>query len=138
MSLWRRRRRQLRNEDYIWQFQFPERIEERCRHHHPDLTHEDWKLIEQGLREWFLCCAWRDGEVLGMPSRLVDEAWHEFILDSRAYTEFCQEPSASTSTTPRRSRCRRRWQARSTRPRGPGTGPAAKAGESRSSGGSTR
>jgi len=86
-----RRRRQRRNEEYIWQYQFPERIEERCRHHHPDLTREDWKLVEQGLREWFLCCAWRDGEVLGMPSRLVDDAWHEFILDSRAYTAFCEE-----------------------------------------------
>jgi hypothetical protein len=24
-----------------------------------------------------------------MPSRLVDDAWHEFILDSRAYIDFC-------------------------------------------------
>jgi hypothetical protein len=89
---WReRRRRQGRDEDFIWRYQFPEVIEERCRHHNPDLSHEEWKLVEQGLREWFLCCAWRDGEVLGMPSRTVDEAWHEFILDSRAYTEFCEQ-----------------------------------------------
>jgi hypothetical protein len=25
-----------------------------------------------------------------MPSRLVDEAWHEFILDSLSYTRFCE------------------------------------------------
>jgi hypothetical protein len=25
-----------------------------------------------------------------MPSRAVDEAWHEFILDSIAYTRFCE------------------------------------------------
>jgi hypothetical protein len=91
MSFWQRRRRQRRNEEFIWRYPFPEWIEERCRHHHPDLTHDEWKLIEQGLREWFLCCAWRDGEVLGMPSQLVDEAWHEFILDSRAYAAFCEE-----------------------------------------------
>ena len=84
------RRRRRREEDYIWFYPFPEHVEERCRHHHPELDDRDWKLIEQGLREWFLCCAFRDGEVLGMPSRLVDEAWHEFILDSRAYTEFCE------------------------------------------------
>jgi hypothetical protein len=82
-------RRRRRDEDYIWTFQFPEQVEQRCRHHHPDLTDREWKLVDQGLREWFLCCAWRDGEVLGMPSRLVDEAWHEFILDSLAYTDFC-------------------------------------------------
>jgi hypothetical protein len=84
------RRRRRRDEDYIWFYPFPEHVEARCRQHHPELTDHDWKQIEQGLREWFLCCAWRDGEVLGMPSRLVDEAWHEFILDSRHYTEFCE------------------------------------------------
>jgi hypothetical protein len=84
-----RRRRRRRDEDYIWTYQFPEHVESRCRRDRPELTDREWKLVEQGLREWFLCCAWRDGEVLGMPSRLVDEAWHEFILDSLAYTEFC-------------------------------------------------
>ncbi len=27
--------------------------------------------------------------MLGMPSRLVDEAWHEFLLDSLSYVGFC-------------------------------------------------
>lgn len=102
-----RRRRPRRDEDYIWAYQFPEHVESRCRRDRPELTDREWKLVEQGLREWFLCCAWRDGEVLGMPSRLVDEAWHEFILDSLSYTEFCERafgeylhhtPEASMST----------------------------------------
>jgi hypothetical protein len=86
----RLRRRGRRDEDFIWNYQFPEHVEVRCRRDRPEITDREWKLVEQGLREWFLCCAWRDGEVLGMPSRLVDEAWHEFILDSLAYTEFCE------------------------------------------------
>jgi hypothetical protein len=49
-----------------------------------------WPLVEQGLREWFVCCAWRGRTILGMPSRLVDEAWHEFILDSLSYIRFCE------------------------------------------------
>jgi hypothetical protein len=53
------------------------------------LGDEDWALIERGLREWFICCAWRGRMVLGMPSRAVDEAWHEFILDTIAYEAFC-------------------------------------------------
>ncbi|HEY2479786.1 MAG TPA: hypothetical protein VGI17_13790 [Solirubrobacterales bacterium] len=82
--------RRRRDEDHIWTHQFPAQVEARCRHRHPDLTDREWKLVDQGLREWFLCCAWRDGEVLGMPSLLVAEAWHEFILDSPAYAEFCE------------------------------------------------
>jgi hypothetical protein len=88
---WRwKRRKHRRDENYIWQFHFPPHIESHCRASHPGMDDRQWGLIEQGLREWFLCCAWRDGEILGMPSKLVDEAWHEFILDSRAYHEFCE------------------------------------------------
>ena len=28
-------------------------------------------------------------DLVGMPSREVDEAWHEFILDTREYSGFC-------------------------------------------------
>jgi hypothetical protein len=63
-SRWRLLRRWRRDADYIWWYPFPEQIETHCRRHHPDLTDRDWKPIDQGLREWFLCCAWRDGEYL--------------------------------------------------------------------------
>jgi hypothetical protein len=79
-----------RDADLIWTYRFPEQVEARCRPRHPDLTDREWKLVDQGLREWFICCAWRDGEVLGIPSRLVDEAWHAFTFDSPAYTDFCE------------------------------------------------
>ena len=46
--------------------------------------------VDHALRDWFICCAWRGRRALGMPSRLVDEAWHAFILDSAAYIEFCR------------------------------------------------
>src|SRR6185295_9753437 len=56
----------------------------------PDLSPGEMELVEHGLRQWFVCCACRWGTVLGMPSRAVDEAWHEFILDTRSYSGFCQ------------------------------------------------
>src|ERR1700749_2272983 len=87
----RKRRRQRRDEQYIWNYPFPPQVETRCRERAPWIGDEQWRLTEQGLREWFLLCAWRDGEVLGMPSKLVDDAWHEFILDSVAYTRFCKQ-----------------------------------------------
>jgi hypothetical protein len=48
-------------------------------------------LVEQGLRHWLRCAgaALRDGQVIGMPSHAVDEAWHGFILCTARYSTFC-------------------------------------------------
>lgn len=61
----------------------------RVRRRYSQLGESEWNQVEQGLREWFICCAWRGRSLLGMPSRVVDDAWHELILDSVAYTAFC-------------------------------------------------
>jgi hypothetical protein len=42
-----------------------------------------------GLRGWFLACLYADNRLIGMPSKAVDEAWHEMILMTREYTYFC-------------------------------------------------
>ena len=49
-------------------------------------------LVETGLRQWLRCAgaALRDGQVIGMPSHAVDEAWHGFILCTARYAAFCQ------------------------------------------------
>ena len=49
------------------------------------------ELIDTGLRQWLRCCAaaMRDGQVIGMPSHAVDEAWHGFILCTARYAAFC-------------------------------------------------
>ena len=48
-------------------------------------------LIDKGLRQWLRCCApaMRDGQVIGMPSHAVDEAWHGLILCTARYSAFC-------------------------------------------------
>lgn len=48
-------------------------------------------LVETGLRQWLRCCgaAMRDGQVIGMPSHAVDEAWHGLILCTERYAAFC-------------------------------------------------
>ena len=48
-------------------------------------------LIDTGLRQWLRCAgaALRDGEIIGMPSRAVDEAWHGLILCTARYAAFC-------------------------------------------------
>lgn len=51
------------------------------------------ELVESGLRQWLRCAgaALRDGQVIGMPSHAVDEAWHGLILCTARYAEFCTE-----------------------------------------------
>jgi hypothetical protein len=51
------------------------------------------ELIETGLRQWLRCCAaaLRDDQMIGMPSRAVDEAWHGLILCTMRYHAFCAE-----------------------------------------------
>jgi hypothetical protein len=85
----RRRRSARKAEAYIALYTFPTHISARVRRR-SQLDETGWALVELGPREWFVCCAWRGRTSLGRPSRLVDEAWHEFILDSLSYTRFCE------------------------------------------------
>jgi hypothetical protein len=84
------RRSARRRESFIAEYEFPRYLWKRVRNRLPGLSDEEMELVERGLREWFTCCAWRWNAILGMPSRAVDEAWHEFILDTQTYTSFCQ------------------------------------------------
>ena len=54
------------------------------------VTAETAQRVLDGLRERFIVCLWEPDSVVGMPSRAVDVAWHEFILITRAYTDFCR------------------------------------------------
>ena len=51
------------------------------------------QFVEHGLRQWLRCCgaALRDGQIIGMPSHAVDEAWHGFILCTEPYAAFCDD-----------------------------------------------
>lgn len=89
------RRSARKRERFIAEYQFPDYIWKRARKRIPDAEEADLHLVERGLREWFFCCTWRGRNVLGMPSRAVDEAWHEFILDSLTYTRFCEKAFGS-------------------------------------------
>ena len=44
----------------------------------------------EGLDAWFIACLHAENRMIGMPSKIVDVAWHEFILRTREYTNFCQ------------------------------------------------
>ena len=43
----------------------------------------------KGLREYFHICNIAGRSLVSMPSQVVDVAWHEFILFTKKYEEFC-------------------------------------------------
>jgi hypothetical protein len=88
-----RRREELeRRRLYIEGYSFPPALRERIVEHSDlELTSSQVSLVLDGLRAWFVACFDADGKTLGMPSRAVDVAWHEFILMTREYQSFCEE-----------------------------------------------
>jgi hypothetical protein len=85
-----RRRRWI----FIRSYVFPPGLARRLRELHPALSDADISLTLEGLRQFFLAClsAQRRGiaRQVGMPSKVVDDAWHELILMTRHYDAFCQ------------------------------------------------
>jgi hypothetical protein len=95
---------------YLESYPFPSTIKDGVRKRYPFLSDEQLALVLQGLRQYFQLCNLagrkfliRDGAIysriislprnkrmLAMPSRVVDAAWHEFILTTRLYQEFCK------------------------------------------------
>ena len=88
-----RRRAELdRRRIYIESYSFPQALREKLEAHPDlDLTGTQISLVLDGLRTWFVACLYADGKTLGMPSKAVDVAWHEFILMTREYQSFCDE-----------------------------------------------
>ena len=82
-----RRLRHKRRRAFIASYEFPAALRVKLRNELGD-DHQAAVALE-GLREWYLACLSAPGEMLGMPSRAVDVAWHEMILMTRAYQHFC-------------------------------------------------
>jgi hypothetical protein len=73
----------------IERYPFPPYLADRLAHAYPELSPEHRARVIAGLREFFVVAAMARGRRIAMPSRAVDAAWHEFILSTRAYREFC-------------------------------------------------
>ena len=75
---------------FIETYRFPADVQSRFAAEHPDLDAEDRTQVFDALKDYFAICAADPGRRTGMPSRIVDEAWHIFILSTRDYTDFCR------------------------------------------------
>ncbi len=70
----------------------PPGVERRFRERRPELNDADVQQVGQGLRDYFhICCQAGSRRMVSMPSQVVDELWHEFILFTRDYARFCDK-----------------------------------------------
>ena len=72
-------------------YSFPPALRDKVAEELPTLGRIEVDRVLEGLRVWFLVCLHARGKRVGMPSRAVDIAWHEFILLTREYTSFCEQ-----------------------------------------------
>lgn len=86
-----RRARRAQREHYIRTLMFPAGLLNRLLEKHEDLDLKDRQLVARALRQFFLVYLHSGFRPIAMPSRLVDELWHEFILYTHHYQDFCRQ-----------------------------------------------
>lgn len=80
----------LERERYIRRCTFSAGLFAKVREKYPVLEDKDLYLVAKALRQYFLIHSRARNKIIGMPSKVVDEMWHAFILDTRKYTAFCK------------------------------------------------
>lgn len=76
---------------FLEQFEMPAVVVARTHAKRPELTREQMRLVQQGLQQYFLICVAAGGRFVSMPSQVVDDLWHDFILFTRQYERFCEQ-----------------------------------------------
>jgi hypothetical protein len=78
-----------RRRQFIRESRFPPFLVTKLRNKYPQLSEGDADLVLRGLRQFFVAYLRSDRKFVAMPSQVVDFAWHEFILHTRAYELWC-------------------------------------------------
>jgi hypothetical protein len=89
LVFWLRNQR-LRREDFIRHAELPRGLFEKLMKRHPQLSLKDCQLVAHGLRQFFLAHLKSGRKFVSMPSQVVDDLWHEFILYTKNYDLFCR------------------------------------------------
>lgn len=81
----RRKKRLAFIESYSW----PSGLINRLHHHYPHLRATDDTKISNGLKQFFRAYLNGGLQPVAMPSQAADDLWHEFIIYTKAYQQFC-------------------------------------------------
>jgi hypothetical protein len=74
---------------FIREARFPALLGAKLLALYPQLRPSDVELVLHGLRQFFMAHLRSRRRFVAMPSKVVDAAWHEFILHTRAYEVWC-------------------------------------------------
>jgi hypothetical protein len=81
---------QSRRRQFIRESKIPMLINRKLREKYPHLTASETDLVVRGLRQFFMTYSRSGRKFVAMPSQVVDTAWHEFILHTKAYEAWCK------------------------------------------------
>ena len=75
---------------YLENYQFIDIVIAKFKEKHKNLTDADIELVIKGLKNYFYISS-RSSDIIILPSIVLDDLWHEFILYSKEYNSFCNE-----------------------------------------------
>lgn len=75
---------------FIREARMPPFLVGKLREAHPQLSRRDAELVLRGLRQFFMAHLRSNRKFVAMPSKVVDTAWHEFILHTQGYQNWCK------------------------------------------------
>ena len=87
----RNKQQSAKREAYIRSFAFPQGILRKVHDKHPHLSQKELELASLGLRHFFLAYLKSSYQSVAMPSQVADDLWHEFILYTLKYENFCKQ-----------------------------------------------
>lgn len=90
IAFWHVRRIKALQLATIASYRFHPALRKRLKETYPHLSDAEVNVVMDGLRDYFWCCHRAGGKIVSMPSQAVDSLWHDFILFTRAYGEFCR------------------------------------------------
>ncbi len=90
LMLWRRFVA-LRRDQFIRNTALPTGLLDRLAKRRPELSLKQRVLVARGLRQFFLAYLHSGCRFVAMPSQVVDDLWHEFILYTKHYDQFCRQ-----------------------------------------------
>lgn len=84
------RYRRLKRAEFVRNYHWPPGLLDKLQAHHAGFTRKETALVSQGLRQFFLAHLLSGNRYVAMPSKVADDLWHEFILYTQAYKDFCE------------------------------------------------
>ena len=88
--VWWRALVRRQREQFIDDYPYGKFLDRRLAARRPELSAAQREQVFAGLREYFQLCREAKKRLVAMPSQVVDDAWHEFILFTRQYQQFCE------------------------------------------------